>query len=94
MERVLCGKKLRVYLLNRQRPYDYGEIPLCGKTLGHRGNCISGEALERLKQKRRGKGLTAKTPASKLPDDEPDGNRLTDTVGNHGGFETSAQATG
>lgn len=56
MERVLCGKKLRVYLLNRQRPYDYGVIPLCGKTLGHRGNCISGEALERLKRKRREKG--------------------------------------
>jgi hypothetical protein len=51
-----CGRKLRSYRLNRLRRYDYGETPLCGRRVNHPGNCMSEEALERERQRRRQKG--------------------------------------
>jgi hypothetical protein len=43
---TLCHRLLLAYRLNRPRVYDWGgEVARCGKPLGHKGNCVTEEAL-------------------------------------------------
>jgi hypothetical protein len=56
-----CGKKLLAYRLDRPRPYDYGEIPVCGLPEGHeryRKGCKSEEAVKREAGKKKEKDRT------------------------------------